>query len=204
MTAFKHPCRRRDSGFSLIEVLIALVILSVGLLGIAAMVSISMKSKTGSYYRTQALALSGTILDRMRANRAAALTGAYDIAVAQGTVTTGSLSSQDCTNSSCTSAQIATMDLAQWNNDLVQLLGNNSATNVSYSITTTAVAQFTQVQVVISWNDTPANQALGASTNSGANTANSACSGASTNPGAIAALTGGSPCYNAIVITSGL
>ncbi len=51
----RHAFNRRIAGFSLIEVLIALVILSIGLLGIAAMVSESLKSKDSSYYRTQAL-----------------------------------------------------------------------------------------------------------------------------------------------------
>src|ERR1700749_3990398 len=72
------PLPRRIAGFSLIEVLIALVILAVGLLGIAAMVSESLKSKDSSYYHTQALNLANAMLDRMRANRDAATSNGYD------------------------------------------------------------------------------------------------------------------------------
>src|SRR5262249_35342404 len=70
--------KHRIAGFSLIEVLVALVILSVGLLGIAAMVSESLKSKDSSYYHTQALNLANAMLDRMRANRDTATNSGYD------------------------------------------------------------------------------------------------------------------------------
>lgn len=200
----KRRYARHDGGFSLIEVLIALVILSVGLLGIAAMVSVSMKTKASSYYRTQALALSNTILNRMRANRVTATAGGYNITVDASSPFSGS--SQNCngTGATCTPAQIATMDLYDWDQQLVSLLGNGTASNVSYNIATTVVGQFTQVQIVVSWNDTPTNQALGATTNTGTNTADSACSGASTNPGAIAASANGNTCYNTVIITTGL
>ena len=81
---------RRIAGFSLIEVLIALVILSVGLLGIAAMVSESLKSKDSSYYHTQALNMANGILDRMRANRPTAISNGYDTGTFGGTTSTSS------------------------------------------------------------------------------------------------------------------
>lgn len=200
MNRFKHPIAGRAQGFSLIEVLIALVILSVGLLGIAAMVSVSMKSRSSSYLRTQALALGSAILDRMRANHATAVTGGYNITVDASTPFSGA--AQNCNGSSntCTPAQIAAMDMYDWNEDLVNLLGYGQASNVSYYISTLPVGQFTQVQVIISWNDTTANSAISGATNSGAY---SACSTASPNPASIATATGYG-CYNSVVVTSGL
>ena len=200
----KHPIAGRSSGFSLIEVLISLVILSVGLLGIAAMVSVSMKSKGSSYLRTQALAQSSAIIDRMRANRATAITGGYNCNDIRGTVTcpSGALTQQTCngTANTCTPAQIAAMDMYEWTQDLQNLLGNGLAKNVSYNIATTTVAQYTQVQVSISWDDTIANTAINGATTSGPT---AACSMATSAPASIATATGYSNCYNSIVITSG-
>ncbi|THF65894.1 type IV pilus modification protein PilV [Pseudothauera nasutitermitis] len=60
-----------EGGFSLLEVLIAVVVLSVGLLGMAALQINATKNNQSSYQRTQAVMLSYLMLDAMRANRAA-------------------------------------------------------------------------------------------------------------------------------------
>jgi type IV pilus modification protein PilV len=65
-------------GFSLFEVLIALVVLSVGLLGLASLQTNTLKFNQGAYLRTQATNLAYDMADRMRANRAAAIANAYD------------------------------------------------------------------------------------------------------------------------------
>ena len=203
MQILKHPIAGRASGFSLIEVLISLVILSVGLLGIAAMVSVSMKSKGSSYLRTQALAQASSIVDRMRANRASAILGDYNCSDIQGTVNCSNITygQQTCNGSGnpCTPIQIAGMDMYEWTQDLQNLLGNGIANHVSYNITTTVVAQYTQVQVAISWDDTIANTAISGA----ASGPTAACSAATSSPASIATATGYSNCYNSIVITSG-
>lgn len=143
---------RRTAGFSLIEVLIALVILSVGLLGIAGMVAASMKSKDSSYMRTQATALTSVILDRMRANRATATAGSYDIAI--GTAPTAP-PSDDCTTTACTPGQIANLDLTLWKNDLASILPSGDG-----SIATLTNNQMTQVTISVQWNDQRAVKAV--------------------------------------------
>jgi type IV pilus assembly protein PilV len=65
-------------GLTLIEVLIALVILSIGLLGLAGLQTISLQFNTSAYYRSQATTLSYSLVDRMRANRQGALANAYN------------------------------------------------------------------------------------------------------------------------------
>lgn len=192
MNAFRHPISGRAQGFSLIEVLIALVILSVGLLGIAAMVSVSMKSKNGSYLRTQALALSSAILDRMRANHDTAVSNNYDGSTAPTSPTScnGTLAG----GVNCTPAQIAQMDLYEWHTELLNLLGSDA----TYSITTQGVTQeYNKVTVTISWNDSPTNGTLNGS---------SGCSAAAgvTTLAATVTATGNTGCYNSIVITSGI
>jgi type IV pilus assembly protein PilV len=90
--------RRALGGFTLVEVLVTLVILSVGLLGIAALHTASLRNNLDSALRSQASALADDIADRMRANRDAAVNGDYDIALNDATpVLTGTppLSQQD-------------------------------------------------------------------------------------------------------------
>ena len=59
---------RRQRGFSLIEVLVSVVIMSVGILGIAGMQVISLQQNRSALLRAEALQLGNDILDRMRAN----------------------------------------------------------------------------------------------------------------------------------------
>jgi type IV pilus assembly protein PilV len=63
---------KQQQGFSLIEVLVTMVIISFGLLGIAGVIVNALKNNNSSYARTQASVLANDIIDRMRANRATA------------------------------------------------------------------------------------------------------------------------------------
>jgi type IV pilus assembly protein PilV len=88
---------KTSAGFSLIEVLVSLVILSIGLLGMAGLTAASMNGTSASYYRSQATVLADDILDRMRANPSAARGEQYDITA--GPVYTaggGTLALYDC------------------------------------------------------------------------------------------------------------
>ncbi|MDO9596650.1 MAG: type IV pilus modification protein PilV [Azoarcus sp.] len=70
----------RQGGFSLLEVLISVVVLSIGLLGMAALQINAMKNSQSSFQRTQAVMLSYYMLDAMRANRADAIAENYNLA----------------------------------------------------------------------------------------------------------------------------
>jgi len=59
----------KNSGVSLIEILVAVVVISVGLLGIAALQVSTLQNNHNALLRTQVTALADDILDRMRANR---------------------------------------------------------------------------------------------------------------------------------------
>ncbi len=67
-------------GFTLVEVLVSIVIVAIGLLGMAGLTAASLKSNNTSYYRSQATVLANDILERMRANVVQARGGQYDIA----------------------------------------------------------------------------------------------------------------------------
>lgn len=60
---------RHAGGFSLIEVLIALVVLAFGLLGLALLQTVNLKYTQSANQRTQAVNLAGQLLDAMRSNR---------------------------------------------------------------------------------------------------------------------------------------
>jgi type IV pilus assembly protein PilV len=70
---------RHVSGVTLVEVLITLVIMSVGLLGVAALQLATLRGNYTAFSRSQASVLAGDILDRMRANRTAARDGQYAV-----------------------------------------------------------------------------------------------------------------------------
>lgn len=72
------PRRKTQSGLSLLEVLVSIVVLAIGLLGLAGLQMTALKSGHSAYMRSQATVLAYDLADRMRASRVAALAGAYD------------------------------------------------------------------------------------------------------------------------------
>lgn len=71
---------RRSKGLTLIEVLVALIVLSIGILGLATLQTQSLSFNNAASQRSQATALAYDMADKMRANRPAALNGDYFIA----------------------------------------------------------------------------------------------------------------------------
>jgi type IV pilus assembly protein PilV len=103
------------NGFTLLEVMVALLILSVGLLGLAGLQIAGLRSNQNSYYRLQATLLAQDLSERMRANLVGVGLGAYDAA------STGA-NDVDCTRADCTPEQMARYDLAQWQADIARQL----------------------------------------------------------------------------------
>ena len=75
MTPIRSP---RQSGVGLIEVLIAVLILGIGMLGIAALQTMTLRNVGASADRTQAVIQTYAVLDTLRAQRAAALAGSFN------------------------------------------------------------------------------------------------------------------------------
>ncbi|MDQ1812250.1 type IV pilus modification protein PilV [Massilia sp. CCM 9210] len=67
---------RRQQGFSMLEVLITMLVISFGLLGIAGLIITNFKNSHSAYSRGQATIFANDIIDRMRANRTVAQAGA--------------------------------------------------------------------------------------------------------------------------------
>jgi len=123
----------RQSGFSLLEVLITIVILAIGLLGLAGLTAASMRNNHGAYNRSQAVWLAYDISDRMRANRVVARGGGYNIALGASAPT-----------GSTTSAT----DLGQWLTAVAALPAGLGAINVD--------AGTSRATITIQWNETRA------------------------------------------------
>lgn len=124
----------RSRGFTIVEVLIALVVTSVGMLGIAGLYITTLRTSGSAINRMHAINLAGDIADRIRANRAA--TVAYAGATANNNCYGGG-------SVNCTPAQLAAHDLLIWNAQVAaQLPGgttavavNNATFPVTYNIT---------------------------------------------------------------------
>lgn len=104
-------------GFTLLEVLVAVLILSIGLLGIAGLQAKGLQFNHSAYLRTQATFLAYDITDRMRANIVAVNAGSYNngsAAVDTNCITAAS--------TSCTPAIMAGHDLYEWDAALASAL----------------------------------------------------------------------------------
>lgn len=139
-------------GFTLVEVLVSLAILSFGLLGLAMLQLEGLKNNTDAYFRTQASLLAYDIMDRIRANATHARTGGYDIpndaaaATAISTYTTCKTSSCRCdTSTSCTASDVKSYDLGKWYEILAALPPDQNKSTVTFNA---ATSQYT---VVIRW-----------------------------------------------------
>lgn len=69
----------RETGMTLIEVLVTLVLISVGLLGVAALQMTSLRNNHEAYFRSQASILAADILERIRADAMGFRAGEYDV-----------------------------------------------------------------------------------------------------------------------------
>lgn len=154
--------RRSIRGFTLLEVLIALLIFSLGLLGMAGLLTVSVKTNHSAYLRTQAFLLAQDMADRMRANGAGLWANAYTLNAISTPPATPALASYAattaCTSTSCNATQVAARDLQIWQNQLVQFLPNAGVALACTAPGTTAnsKAPYPQTcEIQISWTQLP-------------------------------------------------
>jgi type IV pilus assembly protein PilV len=107
---------KRLSGFTLIEVLISLVVLAIGLLGLAALQAEGLKNNQNAYARSQATQLAYDLADRIRANLAAK--SSYTTIDPSTATTVASCT----TTAGCNAAQMAQNDLYEWYSALTDAL----------------------------------------------------------------------------------
>jgi type IV pilus assembly protein PilV len=124
--------RSRQRGISLVEALVALVVMSVGMLGIASLYVTSLQTGRVALTRTQAVNLVNDLADRIRANSLAR--DAYEL---EPTVAFGvrrPAGTPDCVSSkNCQPSELASIDLNDWLASFKNLLPKNATGAVTYT-----------------------------------------------------------------------
>lgn len=121
--------KQHESGSSLIEVLIAVLIMSFGLLSLGSLTAASVQYGKFAQFQTIGLQLATDLSDRMRANTKAFQSNEYDLtntySSSSAVIATPTPS---CSGASvCTKSQIAALDLVEWRNDLRRRLPGGDA-----------------------------------------------------------------------------
>ncbi len=112
--------RHRQPGFSLVEVLVAALILGVGLMGVLGLQVRSIQFNQQAYYYSQANILLQDISERMRTNKGASARYRTEV----GQELSGA---ENCASSSCSSQQIAAWDMEDWKSHVKRTLPNGDA-----------------------------------------------------------------------------
>jgi len=133
----KSANSRIQRGFSLVEVLIALIIMSVGMLGIAGLYVQSMQAGRTSMLRHNAVTLAGDVADRIRSNPRAGV--AYE----------GAGADKDCVakDTDCVEADMASHDIFLWAKQATDSMPNGLVTITFNNI---VPAEYT---IAVTWDE---------------------------------------------------
>ena len=137
---------RRQRGISMVEALVALVVISVGMLGIAGLYLSSLQASRTAKLRSQAVSLVSSIADRIRANRDAA--AAYDTSKYGGAPKT-----QDCDTKNCDAAALAQDDLARWIEDIKAALPGGSVVKGVVKVTDRLRPNPDNYLITVTWHE---------------------------------------------------
>jgi type IV pilus assembly protein PilV len=147
----------RAAGFTIVEVLVSLVILSIGLLGIAKLVLFSAHANDSAYLRSQATQLAYEILDNMRANPTAAAAGNYNTTLGAAATDPGF----SCQNAACPLASnLALYDVYRWKKRLAAGAGGGALPTGEGSVTVSATTPL-MATIVVQWDDSAAQSIFG-------------------------------------------
>ncbi len=130
----------RQKGFTLVEVLVALVVMSVGMLGIAALYLEGIRAGRTSLYRTTAVSLASDMADRIRANRNAGLAYAGTGPGADGGCVNGAVN--------CTPEQLADDDWLDWSTQLASQLPEGAGGEIDVVVAVPAPPTYT---ITVAW-----------------------------------------------------
>lgn len=115
--------RRKQRGVGLIEIMVAVLLLSVGFLSAARMQVQSMRFSQSAYLESQAYFMISDIMDRMRGNVNGVLADAYS-----GKETSDSITDPGCASAYCSPTQLAQQDIYDWSSNLHDLRSTTNFT----------------------------------------------------------------------------
>lgn len=104
-----NPCRKKQTGFSLIEVIVAALILATGILGVAGLQIVSMKGTQQSAMKNQAKGIVQNLTERMRTNYQGVIDGDYKLA--NSNTFNCAVTAPSCSAADCSTTNIAKLDL---------------------------------------------------------------------------------------------
>jgi type IV pilus assembly protein PilV len=137
----------RQRGISMVEALVALVVIAVGMLGIAGLYLSSLQASRSAKLRSYAVELAGSIADRIRANRDAGPAYSTD---AYG----GEPAAQDCdAEKRCTAAELAQDDLARWIEDIRATLPGADAVSGTVAVTDRNRPESDNYVITVTWRE---------------------------------------------------
>jgi len=144
---YKFTCKHlhRQHGFTLLELLIALLVLSIGLLGLAALQTVGLRSNQMASMRTVATQMTYDMTDRMRANPDGMTTANQYYVLGTGDATPSIAT--DCDAEACTTEELADFDLNQWRTRISNLPGGLS------KVTQATTAGVTTHTITVHWNE---------------------------------------------------
>jgi type IV pilus assembly protein PilV len=119
----------KQKGITMIEVLVTMLVIALGLLGQAALLTATLSNNNSAYMRSLATMLAYDVVECMRANRTAAINGSYSIAL----------------GSPASGGSVAGDDLVNWKNQLSAVLPSGDG-----SVTVDAAGNAT---IVIRWDE---------------------------------------------------
>lgn len=125
-----HRGLRRQHGVGLIEVLVAVVILAIGLLGLAGLQMHTLRDNESAYERGMAVIETHSIVDAMRADRTNAINGQFNLAL---------------TAPKPTGTSFAQAALASWRDNLTTMLGSTASGAVA--------CNGSDCTITVSWDD---------------------------------------------------
>jgi type IV pilus assembly protein PilV len=137
---------RRSAGFTIVELLVAFVVLSIGMLGIAGLFAVTLRSSGNAIQRVLAVDLASDIADRIRANRRAGNAYAADAAATD----------DKCVGESsvtCSADEMARNDVWLWRQQIAQAFpGGTARGTIGSRAGSSSVAPSTYT-IQIAWNE---------------------------------------------------
>ncbi len=129
-------------GFTLIEILVSIIIIAIGLLGVAGLQTITLRQNYNSHLLTQASFQANDMIERMRSNMVGVQNGAYDSI-------TGSETNPSCLPA-CTPEELAQYDANAWMTTTKLALNDSGTDTVTGTVISNNDETFT---IDIKWNE---------------------------------------------------